>query len=189
MLNLAAVLFPPFISRGFQFALFIALASVSTTMSASHSDFTKSGIDSFTPFYPFLLSLCFYFSCSPFAFPFFHSRVLLFSNFSTAFFSFVRFLSLLFSSFSFFCYCSNPGFCYEIVLQDKLYTPTVKEVKSYFLTVFISEKMLILLLDCGLFMYLGEILYYILLIISHCMVWKNIQNTKDSVLAIAFWGW
>lgn len=102
MLNLAAVLFPPFISRGFQFALFIALASVSTTMSASHSDFTKSGIDSFTRFHPFLLSLCFYFSCSPFAFPFFHSRVLLFSNFSTAFFSFVRFLSLLFSFFFFF---------------------------------------------------------------------------------------
>lgn len=158
-------------------------------MSASHSDFTKSGIDSFTRFHPFLLSLCFYFSCSPFAFPFFHSRVLLFSNFSTAFFSFVRFLSLLFSSFFFFCYWSNSGLCYDTVLQDKLYTPTVKKVKSYFLTVFISEKMLILSLDYGFFMHLGEISYNILLIISHRMIWKNVQNTKDSVLAIAFRGW
>lgn len=167
MLNLAAVLFPPFISRGFQFALFIALASVSTTMSASHSDFTKSGIDSFTPFHFFLLSLCFYFSCSPFAFPFFHSRVLLFSNFSAAFFSFVRFLSLL-SFFLFFFFVIEAIqvsvtrlFCKTNYWAGiPIYTPTVRTVKSYFLTVFISEKMLILLLDCGLFMHLGEVSYY-----------------------------
>lgn len=122
------------------------------------------------------------------------------SIFSLACFTFFEFLYCLllvcsisfftfFFLFFFFCYWSNSGLCYDTVLQDKLYTPTVKKVKSYFLTVFISEKMLILSLDYGFFMHLGEISYNILLIISHRMIWKNVQNTKDSVLAIAFRGW